>query len=370
MKRGESVAQTSDWKTNLVTKSWTTLNIMTSRSLIYAYFWAPDHESDEDEVSLTRDPSESWESSELELLPISKHFLHLRSGVTISATRRKLVTPYDHPHFDRHLLGGLESSTVDPMWTIGERTLFTNAYWGLVTASCSFWSSVCSRLTWACCVDAFCCSASMSAELIGVGGRLWSTSPTGWGCNGMLGPNPARLENTSSSPRMCVVTSGTTARAASCVYLCMSNVQEAVSIAGVCLQQLAFGHLPLGGNALQIFEDVDREHRDGSTLVQSQLSPPWSLRPSEPWMELCLLYRGIEVSGVMIAPRSWSGFWRGAVPLHGRDTSGGPWSDKCTSDSSRSACQRCLFCKWVWVYILHESRLEGGLPVLRPSRSL
>ena len=72
------------------------------------------HELEEDDVSLTWDPSESELPSEDEPLPISKHFLHFRNGVTISATRKKLLVPYDQPHLDRHLLGGFESSTVDP----------------------------------------------------------------------------------------------------------------------------------------------------------------------------------------------------------------------------------------------------------------
>ena len=107
------------------------------------------HCSDDEEESLIADPSESDDPSESLPSPISKHFLHLRSGVTISATLRKLLVPYNQPHLLRHLLGGLESSTVEPMWTTADRTRLTKANCGRVTASCSFARSDCSFWTWA-----------------------------------------------------------------------------------------------------------------------------------------------------------------------------------------------------------------------------
>lgn len=90
--------------------------------------FAGPHASDEEEESLIADPSESDDPSVLEPSPISKHFLHLRSGVTISATRKKLLVPYIQPHLLRHLLGGFDNSTVEPIWTTVDLTLFTKAY--------------------------------------------------------------------------------------------------------------------------------------------------------------------------------------------------------------------------------------------------
>ena len=146
--------------------------------------FARPHESDEDDESLMVDPSESEDPSVSDPSPISKHFLQ---------------------------------------WTTADRTLFTNANWGLVTADWSLRRSVWIFWTWACCRSdaAF---NSKKGSWSHKDSSAWSAE--GVECDvgvGMGISKPWSIENKSRPRSTCSDTSGTTAKAASWVYLCMAN---------------------------------------------------------------------------------------------------------------------------------------------------